>query len=142
MFEELSTIHAVDCYKSCLIAATSTTLRKFLPRPRRRPRRPQRRLRRQNPRWRRLREKIRTFLSVFGRFRTFRTFSAVFGRFRQFSGFFGHFQPFWGVFPRFWTVLERFGSWFWPWKQPEETGISGDRYRETRLVGMGHSDAS
>ena len=33
------------------------------------------------------------------------------------------FRPFWRVFPRFWTVLERFGPWFWPWKQPEETGI-------------------
>ena len=70
---------------------------------------------------------------VFERFRTFSDVSDVFGRFRQFSGFFKHFQQFWGVFPRFWTVLERLGSWFWHWKLPEETGISGDRYRETRL---------
>ena len=33
----------------------------------------------------------------------------------------------------FWMVLERFGPWFWTWKQPKETGTSGDRYRETRL---------
>ena len=46
-------------------------------------------------RWRRLREKIRTFLGVF---RLFRTFSDVFERFQTFSDVFGRFGTFLDVF--------------------------------------------
>ena len=53
-----------------------------------------------------------------GRFRCFRCLRAFSGNFD--IAFLAVLEFF---FQRFWTVLERFGSWFWPWKQPEETGI-------------------
>ena len=48
-------------------------------------------------------------------------------------------------------ALVWFGLWFWPGKQPEQTGISEDRYEETRLLDVSfessasaleHSDAT